>query len=281
MRAAVDAGAAGCVVTQGTDTLEETAFVLDLLWDRPAPVVVTGAMRSADQPGADGPANLLASVRVASAPVAVGAGVLVVLGDEIHAARHVHKAHTSLPAAFVSPGLGPVGGVTEGRVWLPLRPVRRPGELSTESIGGSTPAPTPTPATTTTPVATPLPHVVCVRVGMGEGPQLLEAVLGMDVDGVVLEGVGGGHVPRALVPVVEQLARRVPVLLVGRPGAGPALSHSYGYPGGDVDLVARGLLPAGALDAVKARLALVLALAAHPSRGAAEEWLRRTFLPPA
>ena len=260
MRAAVDAGAAGCVVTQGTDTLEETTFVLDLLWDRAAPVVVTGAMRSADQPGADGPANLLSAVRVAASSEAVGAGVLAVLGDEVHAGRHVRKSHTWAPSAFTSPGLGPVGGVAEGRVRLPLRPVRVPGGLDTRAL-----------------TARPLPRVVCLRVGMGEGPELLEAVLGMQVDGVVLEGVGGGHVPRALAPTLERLARRIPVLLCGRPGAGPALSTSYGYPGGDVDLVARGLVPAGPLDATKARLALVLGLATHPTREALEEWLDRTF----
>ncbi|WP_202977764.1 asparaginase domain-containing protein [Nocardioides daphniae] len=109
MRAAVDAGATGVVVTQGTDTLEEAAFVVDLLWDRPEPVVFTGALRTPDSPGADGPANLLAAVRVAVAEQARGLGVVAVLNDEVHAARLVRKTHSSNPAAFSSPGAGPFG----------------------------------------------------------------------------------------------------------------------------------------------------------------------------
>src|SRR3546814_3809470 len=87
------AGADGVVVAQGTDTIEETAFVLDLLVTSDKPVVVTGAMRGPEMPGADGPANLHSSVIVASAPGAVGLGSLVVLNDQIHSARLVQQSH--------------------------------------------------------------------------------------------------------------------------------------------------------------------------------------------
>ena len=107
IEARIDEGAAGVVVTQGTDTIEETSFVLDLLVDREAPVVVTGAMRNPTLPGAEGPANLLASVRVASHECARGVGTMVVLNDEIHAGRFVQKTHTSNPATFRSPLAGP------------------------------------------------------------------------------------------------------------------------------------------------------------------------------
>src|ERR671927_1303155 len=106
--ARIDEGASGAVITQGTDTIEETSFVLDLLVDRDAPVVVTGAMRNPTLPGADGPANLLAAIQVASCDVARGVGAVVVLNDEIHAARFVRKAHTSNPATFSSHPVGPV-----------------------------------------------------------------------------------------------------------------------------------------------------------------------------
>lgn len=253
--AAVDAGATGVVVTQGTDTLEETAFLLDLLWDRPEPVVVTGAMRTPDTPGADGPANLLAAVRVAVAGSARDAGVLVCLGDRVHAARYVRKVHTSDPAAFVSPAHGPVGAVTEGRVVMGMRPVR----------GAALPLPGPG----------PLPSVALVRVAMGDDGQVLDAVAGLDVAGVVVEGLGGGHVPARLLPVVDRLVARMPVLLASRTGAGQVLSRTYGYPGGDVDLVARGLAPTGGLDGAKARLLLMAVLATSSDRGQAEELVRR------
>src|SRR5919109_520638 len=121
----IDEGASGVVVTQGTDTIEETSFVLDLLVDRDAPVVVTGAMRNPTLPGADGPANLLASIQVAASDVARGLGAVVVLNDEIHAARFVRKTHTSNPATFRSDPVGPVGWISEGVPRVVLRPAGR------------------------------------------------------------------------------------------------------------------------------------------------------------
>ena len=94
---------------QGTDTIEESAFLLDLLVDSDKPVVITGAMRGADAPGADGPANLLSAAIVAAAPESRGLGTLAVLNYDIHAARFVQKSHTALPSAFLSPLVGPIG----------------------------------------------------------------------------------------------------------------------------------------------------------------------------
>ena len=108
-----EAGVEAFVITQGTDTLEETAYLLDLLYRADAPVVLTGAMRNSSMAGADGPANLLAAVRTAASPAADGRGVLVVFADEIHAARHVRKIHSTSVGAFASPGAGAVGHVIE------------------------------------------------------------------------------------------------------------------------------------------------------------------------
>jgi L-asparaginase len=119
------AGADGVVVVQGTDTIEETAFLLDLVVRSDKPVIVTGAMRGAEAAGADGPANILAAVIVAGTPGARGLGTLVVLNDEIHAARFVQKSHTALPSAFTSPLAGPLGHVAEGRARIRLAPARR------------------------------------------------------------------------------------------------------------------------------------------------------------
>jgi L-asparaginase len=243
---AVEAGAAGVVVSQGTDTIEETAFVLDLLWERPEPVVVTGAMRNPSLPGADGPANLLASVQLAASAEARECGVLVCLGDEVHAARHVHKARTSSPAAFHSPGLGPIGWVAEGRPVVALRPTRR-AHLDVDPSAR-------------------LPRVPIVKLGLGDDGVLLEAARDVGCDGVVIEALGGGHVPSALVPVVVDLLERGPVVLASRAGAGEVLATTYGSPGAEMDLLERGVIRAGALDALKSRLLLALALAAGLGR---------------
>ncbi len=243
------AGAVGAVVVQGTDTLEESAAALDLLGGA-GPIVVTGAMRPPSSPGADGPANLVAALRVAAAPAAQGLGALVVLGDDIHAARFVRKAHSARPAAFASPTLGPIGEVVEGRVALHARLAPLP------------------------PVAArpPFPAVALVPVVHDDDGRLVGALGGLGHAGVVVEAPGGGHVPAALAAPLGDLAARVPVVLASRTGAGPVLRETYGYPGGEVDLRARGLIGAGPLDARHARVALRLLLSAGASRADVAAW---------
>jgi L-asparaginase len=235
------AGHIGAVVTQGTDTLEETAFALDLLVDHEQPVVVTGAMRHPRVAGADGPANLLAAVQVARSTAARGLGTVVVLGDEIHAARLVRKGHTSSPGAFGSPGAGALGWVDEGRVRVALRPAYRPVKLAVPS--------------------TEVPPVALVTVSLADDPRLVEQLDSLGYAGLVLQGLGGGHVPPGMVTALESLARRLPVVLASRTGSGSVLRGTYGYPGAERDLLGRGLVSAGSLDGPKARVLLSLLLA--------------------
>jgi L-asparaginase len=238
------AGAAGVVVTQGTDTIEDTAFLLDLLVGCSEPVVVTGAMRNPTLPGADGPANLLASVAVAAAPTARDLGTLVVLNDEIHAARFVSKRHSSNPAAFVSYP-GPIGWVSEGRPHIAVRPV------------GRRTLPHPAPGARH--------RVALVALPVGDDGSILAALAGdgsggFRADGVVVETLGGGHVPPAALDRLETVARRIPVVLTSTTRSGEVLRSTYDFPGSELDLAARGVVNGGFVDARKARLLLTLLL---------------------
>ncbi|MEU8797663.1 asparaginase [Spirillospora sp. NPDC048819] len=235
-------GADGVVVVQGTDTLEETAFALDLLCASDRPVVVTGAMRNPGMPGADGPANLLAAVRVAASEAAAGVGTVVVMNDEIHAARFARKGHTTRPSAFGGAGVGPIGWIAEDRVRVPLRPARR---VRLVPHGGAEP-----------------PPVALVTVALGDDGRVLARLAGLGYAGVVLAAFGAGHVPDALVDEAARLTESMPVVLTSRTGAGEGLRATYAFPGSETDLLSRGLIGGGALDPYKARVLLSLALAA-------------------
>lgn len=240
---AVAAGATGVVVSQGTDTLEESAFLADLVWPHAAPLVFTGAMRNPTLAGPDGPANLLAAIRVAAAPAAGDLGVLVVVNDEVHAARWVRKTHSTSTATFASPNTGPIGQVIEGEVRVLVRPQRRDPlpSVDPERLDGT--------------------RVALYPVTLDDDGLLLTGVADTH-HGLVIAGFGVGHVPAALAPLLAELAGRIPVLLTSRTGAGSVLRQTYGAVGSEADLQRRGLLNGGLLDPYKARVLLRLLLAA-------------------
>lgn len=230
---------AGTVITHGTDTMEETAYLLDLTVPGQKPIVLTGAMRTASSVGYDGYANLMAAVRVAAAPQARGLGTVVVLNDEIHAARRVTKMHTLSTGTFRSPAWGPVGRVEGGEV---IVDERLPRDLL--------------------PWNGLEPQVSLLKLTVGVGPSSLENALARGARGIVIEALGGGRVPPWWLPAIEQAhVRGRPVVIASRCPSG-RVWDSYGYPGAYRSLVDLGCLFAPNINGQKARIRLMAVLAA-------------------
>jgi len=248
VEAAAGSGLDGVVVTQGTDTLEETSYALELLTALDAPIAFTGAMRNSSVPGSDGPANLLAAIRVAASSEARGLGTVVVFNDEIHSSRHVRKCHTSSTSTFASPSIGPLGYVSEGRVRVLMRPngrlhVRVPDGAADVRIGQMT--------------------VLFDDDGRGIG-----AMPSLGYDGLVVATLGGGHVPSWIVPIVAKVAEEIPVVFTSRTNAGESLTKTYAYPGSESDLISHGLVPAMNVGTSHATVLLRLLLMAGIEREA-------------
>ena len=229
----------GVVITHGTDTLEETAYLLELTVPTEKPVVLTGAMQAVSDAGYDGDANLLSAMRVAAAEQVRGLGIVVVFGDEIHAARYATKMHTLSSTAFESPGWGPLGRV-EGDVvtvgcWLEQRVLPWRGLE---------------------------PNVSLLKLGVGMGADLLESVLAQGARGVVIEAMGSGRVPPWWLTAIQQIrAQGLPVVIASRCPTG-RIWDAYGYPGAYRSLNALGCLFADGLNGQKARIKLMVVLAA-------------------
>jgi L-asparaginase len=238
------------IVTQGTDTLEETSFLLDLLLDLPVPVIVTAAMRNPALTSPDGPGNLLAAVRVACDPW-IGAnarrlGVLAVMLDEVFAAADVAKIHPTRLNAFASVQTGPLAALVEDRVVPLALPVRAPVEAARQALGSMTGKGKP---------------VALFWLGLDEPGRLVEAMLAapdqLGYGGAVLGALGGGHVPEGTAPLFGRLAQAMPTVVSPRAGGGgPLLRKTYGGSAAEIALQAAGLIWGGRLSPVKARVLL-------------------------
>jgi L-asparaginase len=244
-----DEAVAGAVVTHGTATLEETAYLMDLTLATDKPVVVTGAQRNFDANDADGPRNLLQAVMIAADPQARGRGVLTAMGGEIHAARDSTKANPQDLIAFVSRDGGPVGVATEYGVTFFARPERR--------------------------VHLPVDHiktnVQLIRFAQGSSDLLVRACVRERVDGIVVEATGAGNINLPYYKAMcEAMDAGIPVVVATRCPSG-APHPGKGYDGSFQSLIRHGALSAGYLSGLKARILLMVALAHTTERGRLQE----------
>jgi L-asparaginase len=228
---------AGVVVTHGTDTMEESVYLIDRLLRSDLPVVLTGAQRGADEPDTDGPRNLRDAVLVAASEEARRRGAMIVFAGEIHAAREVRKVHTNAVRAFDSPGYGPIGHVDAGAVVFQRLPHRRPP----------------------LPIPDRLAPVDLIRLHAGSDARFVRASLESGAQAIVLEGTGRGNANEQVVEGVrDAVSAGVPVIVCSRCVAG-RVEPVYGR-GGGRDLAEAGALFAGDLAGPKARVLLQLAL---------------------
>jgi L-asparaginase len=236
--AAVEDGAEGVVVMHGTDTIEETAYLLDRSLPPEVPVAITGAMRNSSELSWDGPLNLVSAVRVAAAPGSHGRGTMVVMDERIIQGAEVVKTHTEEAGTFRSPNWGPLGITDKGHV-LYYRESRRRPVLAPEA---------------------PVLPVDLVKVTAGADARLVEASLESGAHGIVLEALGRGNVPPAVVPGVRRWTEAgKPVVVSSRSQRGRVLD-TYAYAGGGHELREMGCIFADHLTGQQARIELMLAL---------------------
>ncbi|WP_042145717.1 asparaginase [Paucisalibacillus sp. EB02] len=228
----------GIVVTHGTDTLEETAYFLDLVLDTEKPVILTGAMRSSNEIGSDALYNLISSIRVVLSPDAYSKGVLVVMNDEIHSAINVTKTSTSNIATFQSPQYGPIGIITKESIIFHHQLVAR----------------------TTYPVENISKQVFLLKAYAGMDNKLFEIIHDGHPDGLVIEGLGQGNLPKETIPSIRKLINEnIPIVLVSRSFRG-TVGPTYAYEGGGRQLKDMGVIFTNGLTGPKARLKLLIAL---------------------
>lgn len=239
----------GVVITHGTDTLEETAYFLDLTVNTSIPIVVTGAMRSSNEIGSDGLYNLISSIMVAKCNEARNKGVLVVLNDEIHTAENVTKTHTSNVSTFQSPQYGPIGIVTKRGIIFHHAPTKR----ECYQINDVT------------------KRVVLIKAHAGMDSSLLLAIRDLSFDGIVIEALGQGNLPPETIPGINALLeKKIPVIIVSRCFNGIA-QDVYEYKGGGKHLKDLGVIFSNGLNGQKARLKLLIALETTSSLKKIEE----------
>ncbi len=230
---------AGVIISHGTDTLEETAWWLDLTVDSPKPIVLVGAQRIASEPDFDGPRNLLNAVRIAVDPSATGMGAMLVMNNQINAAREVTKTHTSSVETFKSGDYGFLGEVDFDRVVFDRAPRRRqhvPIKVDT------------------------MPAVEIVAMYGGADGSLVQAAVDHGAKGVVIEALGLGNVNQPMFAAIKQaIGKGIPVVITSRVPNGRVLPN-YGFDGGGKTLVDAGAVMGDDLSPQKARILLMLLL---------------------
>lgn len=237
---AMAAGIDGVVITHGTDTLEETAYFLDLTLPDTIPVVVTGAMRSSNEVGSDGLHNFQSAIQVAAADASKNKGVMVVMNDEIHTARYVTKTHTTNVATFRTPTFGPIGLVVKDQPTY-FQQLIRQEFCDIDHV---------------------VDHVYLLKAFAGMDGTLFEALDTPQTNGLVIEGLGAGNLPPQTLPAVQRLLdRQIPVVLVSRCYNGVA-EDIYDYQGGGIELKKMGLMLCQGLNGQKARIKLLVGLSA-------------------
>lgn len=236
-RQQIKAGADGVIITQGTDTLEETSFFLGLYWNEPEPLIVTGAMRTPLAAGADGPANVLAATYVAIDENSRNRGVMVVLNDTIHSPYWVKKSHSVQVQTFQSGFVGPLGTLLEGK----------PVYFHDTKFFHSTLL-----------VPTKRNHkVALLQACLSSGSDHLQLIFESDLyQGVVIAGFGAGHIGFEEADIVHQYAKKLPVIMATRSYDGSTTRATYGYKGSEIDLIQAGVMMGGWLSPIKARLLL-------------------------
>lgn len=249
---------AGVVVTHGTDTLEETAYLIDLTVKTNKPIVFTGSMRSGSELGYDGPANLAASICTAAAPESRNRGVLVCLNGELNTAAEVTKANSMALNAFRTPTYGPVGIVDNNQVIF-YRNTLRHETHEIEALNSK---------------------VALIKTCTGMDSSFLDFCLAEGYEGIVIEGMGRGNIPPQMVPGVRRaIDSGVPVVLVSRCFEGRVFD-SYGYPGGGRNLRQLGIILGDNLNGQKARIKLMVALSATHDMATLREWFERDLYQP-
>ncbi|MCZ6117102.1 asparaginase [Campylobacter ureolyticus] len=231
-------GSNGIVVTQGTDTLEESAFFLNLIWDEDIPFVITGAMKNPDEISADGPANILASIITAIDKNSFKRGVLVVLNNTIHSAKFVHKSNTFSLDTFKSINAGIQGMVIENEVKY-VSPAIKRVLLHIDKNKK-------------------IPKVTIIQSYIGDNGDELEILERQGFEGIVISSFGAGHVSKDMMKKIEN--SKIPIIISSRTGSGITAKKTYGYYGSEITLLENGCIMSGWLNPFQARLLLIALL---------------------
>jgi L-asparaginase len=253
----------GLVITHGTDTIEETAYLLDLLLTSEKPVVLVGAMRTMSDPSWDGPANLLAAARVAASPAARGCGVLVVMDEQILPAREVRKVHTEAARSFAAPEFGPLGVVDAGRVVFRRAPIERPVWHDPRAEAGLR-------------VRRLETRVELLQTYTGMSDDIVRGLSGREARGLAIVAFGRGNVPPTIVRALADAVDAGLVVTISSRCVAGRVQARYGYEGGGLQLTRIGAILAGDLSGAKARLLQMAALGMDGDLERTKELIRRS-----